>query len=119
MSDDPFQFVERDTIGGWSRVNHDVEWRCAWQQQYSAKLTKPSLQSIPVDCGFAVLRNDEADAGVVETRKGSDSPNVEMFGSESLPCSCDAAQLRAERDPASALERLGLTRRRTCSGAGR
>jgi hypothetical protein len=66
-----------------------------------------------------MLRNDETDAGMLETRKGSDSPNVEMFGSESLPCSCDTAQLCAARDAASALERLGLTRRRTCSGAAR
>ena len=64
-----------------------------------------------------MLRDDEANTGMLETRKGSDSPNVEMFGSESLPCSCDAAQLRAVRDAASALKRLGLTRRRTCSGA--
>jgi hypothetical protein len=100
-------------------MNHDVERRSAWKQQQSAQLAKPSFQPIPVDRGSAVLRNDEADAGMVETRKGSDSPNVEMFGSESLPCSCDAAQLRAARDAAAALERLGLTRRRTCSGAAR
>ena len=100
-------------------MNHDVEWWCAGEQQHSTKLTKPSFQAIPVDRRSAMLWNDEADTGMVETRKGSDSPNVEMFGSESLPCSCDAAQLYAAGDAASALERLGLTRRRTCSGAAR
>ncbi len=119
MSDDFFQLGERGTIGRWSCVNHDVERRRARKQQHSAKLAKPSFQAIPVDRGSAVLRDDEAEASMVEMRKGSDSPNVKMFGSESLPCSCDAAQLRAARDPASALERLGLTRRRTCSGAAR
>ena len=119
MSDDFFQLVERDTIGGWSCVNHDVEWRCAGKQQHSAKLTKPSFQTISIDGGSAVFRDDETDTSVLETRKGSDSPNIEVFGSESLPCSCDAAQMRATRDAASALKRLGLTRRRTCSGAAR
>jgi hypothetical protein len=66
-----------------------------------------------------MFRDYDADAGMIETRKGSDSPNVEMFGSESLTLSCDVAQLSATRDAARALERVRPTRRRTCSGAAR
>ena len=100
-------------------MNHDIEWWRVRKHQRSAEFTKPSFQTISIDGGFAVFRDDETDTSMLETRKGSDSPNIEVFGSESLPYSCDAAQMRATRNAASALKRLGLTRRRTCSGAAR
>ena len=83
--DDRLELVERHPIGGRASVNHHVEWGCDGQHHRPAELSQPALQAVSVDGGSTVLRHDDADAGVLETRKGSDSPNVEMFGSEPLP----------------------------------
>ena len=90
-SDDFLQLLEGGAICRRPGVNYDVERRRSGKEQDSTELPQSPLEAIPLDGGSAVLGNDEADPGVLETRKGSDSPNVQMFGSESLPCSCDAA----------------------------
>ena len=100
-------------------MNDEIDGGCAVENELPAMLAKATLEPVSRDSGLPVFGYDQANTGVLETRKGSDHPNIEMFGSESLPCSCDAAQFVAACDAATVLERRGLTRRRTCSGAAR
>jgi hypothetical protein len=57
-----------------------------------------------------VLRHDEADTWMIEMRKGSVHPNVEMFGAKALPCSRDLTELRATCDAMTARKRGCRTR---------
>ncbi|HWT44632.1 MAG TPA: hypothetical protein VN085_01650 [Vicinamibacterales bacterium] len=57
------------------------------QQLGANQLSKAALETIAVHGGVVVARYDNADARMNE--RGSDDPDVEMFGPDSLPLSND------------------------------
>jgi hypothetical protein len=64
-----------------------------------------------------MLRNNDTDPRMMQ--KGSEDPNLEMFGSSPLPFAKDFLQIRSPSQPE--LTGIGsmLRRRRTWSAAGR
>jgi hypothetical protein len=86
---DLHELIEGDAVGRRPRVNHHVQRLRVGQEQRSTELAKAPLQAVSVDCRSSVLRYDEPHTRELETRKGSDHSNVEMFCSKSLPRSCN------------------------------
>lgn len=113
------EFHECHTVGRRAGMYDEIDRRHAGKNLPPTDLTESPLQAVPFNSGMRVFRNNESDARVVETRKGSNHPNVEVFGSESLPFSCDLSQLGAMCDATPSVKRLAVTRRRTCWGVAR
>lgn len=122
LFDESAQLGELQPVCRRSCMDDDIHRRRVGQQHGPTELAQPPLQRVPLDRGSAMLRDDQAHSSMRQTQKGSDHPDVEMSGSEPLPCSCDCAKLSATCDAASGLERRcpasRLTRRRTCSATG-
>ena len=122
LFDDCAQRGELQRVGSGPGVNDEVHGRRVGQQDRATELAEASLQRVALHRGAPMPGHDEAHPSMGETRKGSDHPNIEMFGAEPLPCSCDCAKLSATCDAAARLERRCparcLTRRRTCSATG-
>lgn len=93
-------------------MQHQIDRGRPGENARSHDLAKPALQPIAVDRGAPVLRDNESGTRVASARKGSDYPNIEVFGAESLPCSRDHAQLGAARDAMTTRKSGGRTRRR-------
>ena len=55
-------------------------------------LPKSPFQAVPLHNRMPVLRNDDAYPWM--TQKGSEDPNLEVFGSSSLPFTQDLLQIR-------------------------
>lgn len=72
-------------------MQHQIDRGRPWEDSRPRDLAQAALQPISVDGGAPVLRNHESSARVADVRKGSDYPNIEVFGAESLPCSRDHA----------------------------
>ena len=113
------QRVKRGRIGTWPGT-HDKISSQVWNQRENITphdFPKPSLQAIPLHNGTPVLRNNDTDPRM--TQKGSEEPNLEMFGSSSLPFAKNLLQIRPSRQ--SVPSRVGsvLRRRRTWSAAER
>ena len=81
--------------------DHKIDRRGRRQEARAHQFAQAALQSIAVDRRLRVTRYDQADAGVIE--RGSDGPNVQVRGSDSLPLSrntlklCPARQSMAPR----------------------
>ena len=76
-----------------------------------------SLQTIALHNGPSVFRNDDTNPWV--TQKGSEDPNLEVFGSRSLPFAKDFLQVRSPGQTKSPGIGSALRRRRTSLAAGR
>jgi hypothetical protein len=100
-------------------MDDNIEWWRIWKNELPEEFSQPPLESISDDRRLPILGHDQSNARMIQMRKGSDHPNIEMLGSESLPCSCNITQIGAVSNSAAALEWLRLMRRRTCSEAGR
>jgi len=122
LFDEGAEFGELQPVRRRPCVDDDVHRRRGGQQHHPTELAQSPFQRVPLDRGPSMLRDHEAHSSMGKTQKGSDHPDVEMSGSEPLPCSCDSAKLSATCDAASVLERRCpascLTRRRTCSATG-
>ena len=73
------------SICGRPGMDDDIQSRRIRKNVLSRELPQATLQSISIDGRSPMLRNDESDSRMRKIRKGSNHPNVEMFGSESLP----------------------------------
>jgi hypothetical protein len=68
----------------------------------TGQFTQPTLELVAQHRGVAEPRNDQPDSSSESRRRherGSDGPNLEMSGSETLPLLRDTLQFRASRDP--------------------
>jgi hypothetical protein len=66
---------------------------------------------------MTVLRNNDADSWI--TQKGSEEPNLEVFGSSSLPFTQNLVEIRPSSQSVPSRVGSALRRRRTCWAAGR
>jgi hypothetical protein len=106
-------------VGPRARANHKVDTSLGKQRKNIAPcdFPKTSLQAIPLHNGMPVLRDNDADPWM--TQKGSEDPNLEVFGSSSLPFTQNPLQIRSPRQPKPTGIGSALRRRRTWSAAGR
>ena len=74
------QLGERQCICRRPRVQHEVDGRCVGEQHRARQLAKPALEPVAIDRRPTMSGNDQSDARMGETRKGSDHANIEMFG---------------------------------------
>ena len=107
----------------WSNPDDDVHRDVRGQDSSSRKLSKTSLDSIPGYGRAPEAGNDQADPSLCPGRmheRGSDDPNLEERGSDTLPLLRDTLQLRAScnaRTSRKPERRVGRVRlRRTCPG---
>ena len=77
------QLVCPSAVCGRQRPHHDIHVRQRVQHIQPYDFAQPSFHAIPLDCRMRIARNDDACPGM--TQKGSDVPNLEVRGPESLP----------------------------------
>ena len=112
------QLIERRAVGVGPGEDHHVHWAGLGKESYPCDLAQAPAQEIPAHDRFLVERDDDADTRV--RQKGSEGPNLEVLGSDSLPCPANVLQLPPARDAMTPREGnglRGLRRRRTCSAA--
>jgi hypothetical protein len=86
------------------------------QQLHADDLAEAALETVTIDGGVLVTRHDDPDARRAE--RGSEDPDIEMHGPNSLPLSNDGLYVRAPRQPvATRKSKAVVMRLRTCSGA--
>ena len=101
------------------RSNDDVTRRCGQQGKdlEADDFAKASLEAIAFHDRVTVFRNDDADPWI--TPKGSEKPNLEVFGSSSLPFTQNLVEIRPSSQALPSRVGGVLRRRRTCWAAGR
>jgi hypothetical protein len=119
------QCVERRGVRVVPRANGDVDRRLRSRRARGAQrrqeldaheLPEAALEAIAIDGGVLVTRHDDPDARRAE--RGSEDPDIEMHGPNSLPLSNDGLYVRAPRQPvATRKSKAVVMRLRTCSGA--
>ena len=80
------------------RPNRDVEWRSfaeRGQQLDAHDLAQPALEPVTIDSGMLMKRHDDSDAR--RAKRGSEDPDIEMRGPNSLPLSNDGLYVQAPR----------------------
>jgi hypothetical protein len=92
--------------------NVDVRQRREHIDPYD--FAKPPFHAIALDSGVRILRHDDPGPGV--TQKGSDEPNLEMRGSESLPLQADSLECAFPREPNGSREAATVRCLRTSTG---
>ena len=75
---------------------------------------EPPFHAIAIDGGVRILRHDDSCPGV--TQKGSDVPNLEICGPESLPLQADCLKRAFPRQPIGAREAAAVRSLRTSTG---
>ena len=86
--------LERRFVGLWSSSYNKISsehWN-QWENLTAQDLPKSPFQAVPLHNRMPVLRNDDAYPWM--TQKGSEDPNLEVFGSSSLPFTQDLLQIR-------------------------
>jgi hypothetical protein len=94
------QFGERSAIGIRADSDHDIRCHVDGKQSDPGQLTEPALELVSRHGGMSEARDDQshARAGPWRTHeRGSDGPNLQMRGSETLPLLRDTLQFRASR----------------------
>jgi hypothetical protein len=105
------QFRERRGVRGRQCAYDEID---ALQRREHVKpydFPQASFHPIAIHCGIRIPWNDDPRAGV--TQKGSDVPNLEVRGSESLPFLANCLQFSFPRQPAGARKAAAIRRRRT------
>ena len=111
--------LERRLVGPRAGPNDQVgsQSRHEWKNLAPYDFPKSSLETIALHDGALVLRNDDADPWMMQ--KGSEDPNLEVFGSSSLPFAKDFLQIRPPGQTQPTGVGSALRRRRTWLGAER
>lgn len=87
-----------------------------WKQLGPHELAKPPLQAVSIHGRMMMARHDDPDAR--ESKRGSENPDIEMHGPNSLPLSNDGLNILAPRQSLATRKRKAVvTRLRTCSEA--
>jgi hypothetical protein len=95
------QLCERRAIGIWADPDHHVRSHVEWKQSNPGKFTESALELISRHGRVPEPRDDQPDtcAGAWRTHeRGSDGPNLQVRGSETLPLLRDTLQFRASRN---------------------
>ena len=86
------------------------------EQLDAHELAKPALEAISIDSRSLVTGHHDTHAWKFE--RGSDDPDIEVHGPNSLPLSNDGLYVGAPRQPIATRKRKSAVMRlRTCSGA--
>ena len=111
--------LERRVVRIVTRSNRNVERRAgaqAGKQLEPYQLAQPALETVSIDGGVLMTRHDDSDAR--RSKRGSEDPDIEMHGPNSLPLSNDGLDVDTPRQPVATRESKAIVRRlRTCSGA--
>jgi hypothetical protein len=73
--------------------------------------SKPAFHAIAINSGVRVARHNDPSPGMMQ--KGSDVPNLEMRGSDSLPLHADRIERALPRQPIGTREAAMVRCRRT------
>jgi hypothetical protein len=113
------QRVERGAVRFTPRANGDISrtvtsGRAQGRKQLeSRELLQTALESVAVDGGVLMARHDNPNTRNAE--RGSEDPDIEIRGPNSLPLSNDALNIEAPRQPvATRKTEAVVTRLRTC-----
>ncbi len=102
-------------------VEHNVERRNRFQlrcPRRTREFAQASLETIAIDCAALVTRHHDSNA--MSMQKGSEYPNLELRGSDSLPFAADHQEVcRARQPPRRRHAARCLRRPRTSTGASR
>jgi hypothetical protein len=108
--------IEHGSISFAAGSNGDVDSsrRSHYRQQLNArKLAEAALEPVSIHCRVLMTRNHDPDARNAE--RGSEDPDIEMNGPNSLPLSNDGLNIRTPRQPMPARKVEAVVRRpRTC-----
>jgi len=111
--------VERGAVGLVPRANRYVERRLApkgGQQLQADEFAEPSLETVAIHGGVLMARHHDSDTR--RSERGSEDPDIEMHGPNSLPLSNDGLDVDTPRQSVATRESKAVVRRlRTCSGA--
>lgn len=105
------QLHKRRLVRGRPGANHNVERRKKRKDYLPEDLAQASFDSIPIYGVATILGNNDSDSRA--TKKGSEEPNLEIRGSESLPLLAYRIELSFPREPLGPREASTLRRRRT------
>lgn len=113
------QHVEFSGIGTGTGSDDEIrtELRQERENLASDQLPQAALQAIALHDRMPMLRNDDANPWM--TQKGSEDPNLEVFGSSSLPFTQNLLQIRSPGETQPPGIGGALRRRRTWLAAGR
>ena len=113
------QHLEGCFIGSRSGTHDDIGSESGKERENlpPEDFPKPPFQAVTLHDRMPVLWNDDADSWM--TQKGSEDPNLEVFGSSSLPFTQDLLQIRPPGETNPTGVGSVLRRRRTWSAAGR
>lgn len=92
-----------ESVGARLRPHNDVDrWACAGtphqiEEPKTAELSQAPLESVALDGGVAVLRNDETNSG--RRARGKNHPQIEVGGAETLAVPHRGAQVATASQP--------------------
>jgi hypothetical protein len=109
------QFGRTGHIGRWQRANDYVDVRQPGEYVHPYDFAEPSFHPIAVDRGMRIARYDDPRPGI--TQKGSDVPNLEVRGSDSLPLQADSLERAFPRQPKGARKAAVVRCPRTSTAA--
>jgi hypothetical protein len=111
-------FTQRRNIGavrGRKRSHNDIDIRQGREHIEPYDFAKPAFHAVAIDGVVRILRHDDAGPGM--TQKGSDVPNLEMRGSDSLPFQADRLERAFPRQPMAARKAAMVRCPRTSTAA--
>ena len=105
------KFDDTRRVRRWKRPHDDVDIRQTREHVDPYDFAEPAFHTIAIHAGVRVLRHDDAGPGM--TQKGSDVPNLDMRGSDSLPLQADRLERAFPRQPKAARKAATVRCRRT------
>ncbi len=99
----------------WKCAHYDIDVRQTREHIDTYDFAKPAFHSVAIDPGVRVFRHDNSGPGV--TQKGSDVPNLDMRGSDSLPLQADRLERALPRQPMAARKAAMVRCPRTSTAA--
>ena len=113
------EHIETGCIRPWTGPDNEIRTQVRQEREdlASHQLPQATLQAVALHDRMPVLRNDDANPWM--TQKGSEDPNLEVFGSSSLPFTQDLLQIRPPGETQPPGVGGALRRRRTWLAAGR
>jgi hypothetical protein len=109
--------TQRDDVRGVrrrQRAHDQIDVRQGREHVEPYDFAKPAFHAIAIHRGMRILRHDDSSPGV--TQKGSDVPDLEMRGAESLPFQADCIERAFPREPAGSREAAAVRSLRTSTG---
>lgn len=108
------QFCGVSCVRRRQRAHDHVDVRQCGEHIDPYDFAKPAFHAIALHGRVRIFRHDDPCPGV--TQKGSDEPNLEMRGSESLPLQADSLERAVPRKPKGSREAATVRCLRTSTG---